>query len=194
MRSVQDLAHRPSFGNGWEGPDYPSLMTEGETILWQGRPVQSIRWEYKSIRFAAIGCAVVFLLGMPNYLNDGRWTDLALITAFWAVVFIVSYHGWAYWTRRRTSYALSAKRAFIATNKFGISDIRSIDLAASGELRLVGEGPGSVYFAKEWVKKLVVLYSSQDERILVKRDVGFIDVANPKEVYDLIQKLRNAPR
>lgn len=164
----------------WEG-----ILGEGEQIEWQGAPVQGLHWELGRRKTqAAIAAAAALLILF--FLTMGRSPELgnmALVFLAWGVIAIVFYHARAVWNRRRTFYTLTNQRAFIATWHFGVQTLRAYPIATMRPLRLVDTRPGHVYFDQDTVRRKDRSTGTWEEHIV---EVGFQELAAPREVHDLL--------
>lgn len=155
---------------------------------WQGAPVRGLQWELTSrtsLAFVFLGAAGVTLYGItqdPRLYSVGE--ALLKFTA-WGFILAVGYHAYSFWNRRRTFYSLTNRRAFIATWHFGVQTLKAYPLPDPTELRLVQTTPGHVMFATDWVLRRSWL-SSEPE--LQQVDVGFRNIADPRQVYELMLK------
>lgn len=167
----------------WEG-----ILEPGEVMEWQGAPVRGLRWELTnrtSLAFVFLGAAGVTLYGLTQDPRLHSVGEALLKFAAWAFILALGYHAYSFWNRRRTFYSLTNRRAFIATWHFGVQTLKAYPLPDPTELRLIQRTPGHVMFAKDWVLR----WSSLDrEQVLQQVDVGFRDIADPRQVYELMLK------
>jgi hypothetical protein len=164
----------------WEG-----ILGEGEEIVWQGAPVQGVYWELgrretlMAIAAAAGGITLVaFTLG-----RSPEMANTVLVFLAWGVIAALVYHAWSFWNRRRTFYTLTNQRAFIATWHFGVQTLRAYPIATMRPLRLEDTRPGHVWFDHDTVQRKDRSTGTWEEHIV---EVGFLNLANPREVNDLL--------
>lgn len=122
-------------------------LTDGERVLWQGAPGQGIRFQAQdlfAIPFAAVWLGIIlsaFLAGSnsPTVADPG----FNFILPFFLLIGLYMLAGrflLDMFSRARTQYALTNRRAIIETGLFRRST-RSISLVAAQEIRL-SEGRG----------------------------------------------------
>ena len=167
----------------WEG-----ILEPGEVMEWQGAPVRGLRWELTnrtSLAFVFLGAAGVTLYGITRDPQLHSVGEALLKFAAWAVILALGYHAYSFWNRRRTFYSLTNRHAFIATWHFGVQTLKAYPLPDPTDLRLIQTTPGHVMFAKDWVLRRSWLDREQE---LQQVDVGFRDIADPRQVYELMLK------
>jgi hypothetical protein len=176
-----------------EAGSWDGILGPDEQIEWQGAPVQGIRWELaRRETLAAVAAAAggitlfAFTLGRSN----NTLGNAALVFLAWGVIAAVVYHAWAFWNRRRTFYTLTNKRAFIATWHFGVQTLRAYPIATMRPLRLVDSQPGHVYFDQDTVRRKDRSTGLEETHIV---EVGFLDLAEPRDVRDLLVRLGAEP-
>jgi hypothetical protein len=172
----------------WEG-----ILGPGEEIVWQGAPVQDLFWQFDRRKtIAGIGAAagaVTLLAFIYRPATDGSGNPILVFLA-WAVIAAVVYHAWSFWDRRRTFYTLTNKRAFIATWHFGVQTLRAYPIASMRPLRLEDTRPGHVWFDHDTVRRKDRSTGRWEEHIV---EVGFLNLANPREVRDALVRLGAEP-
>jgi hypothetical protein len=172
----------------WEG-----ILATGEEIEWQGAPVQGLHWEFsrrKTIGAVIAAAGGITLFAFINRSSTNGSGNPLLVFLAWGVIAAVVYHGWSFWNRRRTFYTLTNKRAFIATWHFGVQTLRAYPIITMRPLRLVDTRPGDVYFDHDTVRRKDPSTGSTETHII---EVGFLNVANPREVYDHLVRLGAEP-
>ena len=165
----------------WDG-----ILEPDEVMQWQGAPVQSLHWELRtreSVGFVLLGASGIVLLGASRQPEGLTYTKFGLIWLGWVVILTIGYHAYSFWNRRRTFYSVTNKRAFIGTWHFGIYSLKAYQIAETSVLRLVDANPGSVYIARERVSEWDRYTNQYVERDV---DVGFINIRDPRKVYDLL--------
>jgi hypothetical protein len=181
-------AEVPITASNEEG-NWDGILEPDEDMQWQAAPVQSLHWELRlreSVRFVLLGASGIVLLGAIRQPESLAYTKLGLIWLAWVVILTVAYHAYSFWNRRRTFYSVTNKRAFIGTWHFEIYNLKAYKIAETSVLRLVDTNPGSVYIARERVKKWARYMNEYVERDV---DVGFINIRDPRKVYDLLIQL-----
>jgi hypothetical protein len=162
-----------------EAGSWDGILGEGEQIEWQGAPVQGLYWELnRRETLAAVAATAGGITLLPFTL--GRSSDLTnviLVFLAWGVIAAVAYHARSLWNRRRTFYTLTNKRAFIATRHYGVQTLRAYPIATMGPLRLEDTRPGHVWFDHDTVMR--------KDRMEIE-EVGFLHLADPREVHDLL--------
>lgn len=167
----------------WEG-----ILAPDEEILWQGAPLQSLRWEIRTpqaafdlLAFAAfITAPVLLFLGDPSVFLG------ALIFLGSSTVLVIAKHALALSDRRRTFYSVTSKRAFIATRYHRSKQLMAYPLDETSVLRLVDTEPGDVFFARE-------IHKSKNEDTgaleISYKFIGFETITQPRKVFDLMVSL-----
>ncbi len=172
----------------WEG-----ILATGEAVEWQGAPVQGLHWELgrRETLGAIVAAAGAITLVAVTYgpSSDGSGNPLLVFLA-WGVIAAVVYHAWSFWNRRRTFYTLTNKRAFIATRHFGVQTLRAYPIVTMRPLRLVETRPGHIYFNHDSVRRKDRSSGVTETRII---EVGFLNLANPREVHDILVRLGAEP-
>ncbi|MBL9047938.1 MAG: hypothetical protein JNK34_11625 [Tabrizicola sp.] len=167
----------------WEG-----ILAPGEEIVWQGAPVQALFWQFDRTKtiaaLAAAAGALTFLAFTYRPAADGSGNPILVFLA-WGVIAAVVYHARSFWDRRRTFYTLTNKRAFIATWHFGVQTLRAYPIATMRPLRLVDTSPGHVYFDHDTVQRRDGSGGWKEEIA----EVGFLHLAEPREVHDRLLRL-----
>lgn len=162
-----------------EAGSWDGILGGEEQIEWQGAPVQGLYWELsRRETLAAVAATAGGITLLPFTL--GRSPDMAnviLVFLAWGVIAAVAYHARSLWNRRRTFYTLTNKRAFIATWHYGVQTLRAYPIATMRPLRLEDTRPGHVWFDHDTVMR--------KDRMEIE-EVGFLHLADPREVHDLL--------
>lgn len=151
-------------------PAWGAVLAEGETPLWQGRPMPDARVSVFSnlpvLFFVAVMAVVVLQSG------GGLWPFIALgFVFFWM-------------TRRKRGARVASDRLYLLTNRAaylardrngGLTEVVSYPITPG--LRL-GLGPRSVSFA-----------TRRDARGELEAE-GFLDIDDARQVHDLIRDLQ----
>jgi hypothetical protein len=165
----------------WDG-----ILGEGEHIEWQGAPVQGLYWQLgrrETLGAVAATAGGITLFAFTLGTSNSTLGNTALVFLAWGVIAAVVYHARSFWDRRRTFYTLTNKRAFIATWHFGVQTLRAYPIATMRPLRLVDTRPGQVYFDHDTVRRKDRSTGTWEEHIV---EVGFLNLADPREVHDLL--------
>ncbi|WP_424938962.1 hypothetical protein [Aliiroseovarius sp. S253] len=161
---------------GWG--DY---LDEGEEILWQGRPDQSVAL---ALDFPVVWslAGAFFLCVLAVSISQGILNATVLSTlVFLAFVVLVCLLTDTY-RRRSTWYTLTSRRAFVATDYPMVGkSITSYRITPEMVVEFQPRAPASIFFAEEW-------RDYGRERELVK--VGFRRLADGQKVYRLIQDIQ----
>jgi len=167
---------------GWDG-----LLDEGETILWQGRPVAGLSFSNINVMETLMG---LFFMGFSlfwirtaanvtsNFGSSGVEGLLPVVFPLFGVpFFLIGFYNaighilWDAFLRSRTHYTLTSKRAFIATDhprRGKLLEDYSIDEHTDVTLK-VGP-PDSVLFRG--------------------RKIGFIRIEDGRAVHKLIRHIQ----
>jgi hypothetical protein len=175
-----------TFSDANEDGSWDGILQPGETMEWQGAPVQSLRWELntpQALSFVVFGASGVAFFGMIYSKRSESIGNVMLVWLAWLAILTVVYHAWSFWNRRRTFYSLTNKRAFIATRHFGVLRLKAFQIAETSVLRLVDTDPGHVFIAREWVT-VRNRTTGYNERKQV--DVGFMNIREPKKIFEML--------
>lgn len=161
---------------GWS--DY---LDEGEEILWQGRPDQSVALALDfPVVWSLVGAFFLCVLAVAISQGNLSATVLSMLT-FLALVVLVCLLTDTF-RRRSTWYTLTSRRAFIATNYPIVGKrIASYRITPEMVVEFQPRAPASIFFAEEW-------RDYGRERELVK--VGFRRLVDGHKVYRLIQDIQ----
>ena len=143
--------------SGWEG-----LLDEGETILWQGRPVAGLSFHGSDVMSMAMGVFFmgfsIFWMGMAANITSGfngfGGGFPKLFPLFGIPFFLIGFYNaighvfWKAYLRSKTHYTLSSKRAFIATDHPSSGRLlRDYPIDAQTDIILKVGPPDSIWFA-----------------------------------------------
>ncbi|MGH1577760.1 hypothetical protein [Planktotalea sp.] len=146
-----------SAPTGWDG-----LLDEGESILWQGRPVAGLSFHNTDVMSAGMGVFFmgfsIFWMGMAANITGGfngfGGVFPKLFPLFGIPFFLIGFYnaiGHAFWQaylRSKTHYTLTSKRAFIATDHPTQGKLlRDYAIDANTDIILKVGPPDSVFFA-----------------------------------------------
>jgi hypothetical protein len=173
-----------------EAGSWDGILDPDEQIEWQGAPVQGLYWQLgrrKTLWAIAAAVGALTLLAFTyRPSTDGSGNPILVFLA-WGVIAAVVYHAWSFWDRRRTFYTLTNKRAFIATWHFGVQTLRAYPIATMRPLRLVDTRPGDVWFDLDTAQRKDRSTGRWEDHIV---EVGFLTLADPREVHDALVRLR----
>ena len=138
-------------------PDWRPFLATGEKIVWEGRPVPGFKVSKTSLLKSGFG--VFFLLfsifwvasaaGMGSGRGGSGFFPLFGLPFVAVGAYLTFGHFyWEKWKRSHTTYALSDRRAFIATDLFGKS-LDSYPIEPDTVLTFEPGFPPTVYFAEK---------------------------------------------
>jgi len=168
--------------------DWESQLTQGEQVLWTGRPDQTRKMRLPQIASLLFGVPAL-MAGL--YMLIGNGGDFFLLSI---AVLPLGFGAFALFAgfvqeprkRRATRYVLTNKRGFIIIEgpDGGSHDWR--DIAADSYLRLddAGDGLGSVWFHKELVNR------SGDAGDSRTHYFGFQNIPGAAKVHAMIQGIQ----
>ncbi|MDJ0826402.1 MAG: hypothetical protein QNJ16_12930 [Rhodobacter sp.] len=166
--------------------DWSGVLRDGETVLWQGRPAPTLRFRIKSpvqafqaVFFAGFGVAWI---AMTRPVPVPVW-PFGLIFLGLGLYQAVGVQVWDAYLRRHTRYALTDRRAVIATRP-PWGDRRLSDYAIAGDtvLDFDGADPGTIWFAHRTRN----FGRSGEERL----SVGFELIPEARKVYGLMRDVQ----
>jgi hypothetical protein len=167
---------------GWQG-----ILDPGERILWQGQPDSSVRLADLNPKQSLIGLAILAFALFWTISAIAAAADQGFVTLFFAgfglfFIWIGFQRAGGYllidgYTRSRTWYTLTDRRAFVGTEVFGKRKLRSFPIGPETVLTIDDEIPGSIWFAKAYGKT-------------GRHDVGFRRIDGARQVYDLMRKVQ----
>ncbi len=170
-------------------------LDEGEKLLWTGQPEPGLRFRGANVVKSVFG---LFFLGFSVFwvvmamtitgAGAGAFGTMGLVFPLFGLPFVavglylvVGHFFWEAYVRKHTRYALTGKRAFIATAVFG-RKLKSYPVTKSMPLEFEPGPPDTIWFAEEDRR------GSKGRRYTVKR--GFEMIADGDEVYRLIRRIR----
>lgn len=171
----------PTTGESWDG-----ILMPGETILWQGRPDDTLQFGVKQIGAALFGCAFAGFAAVWMALAataGGYFWTFGLIHFSVGVAMIFGAFLYAPWRRRHTWYTLTNRRAFIATDMpLAGRKLKSWPIDSDSPLSLTPGDPATVTFAQEFRQ-------SKNGTSVVP--IGFERIPDGGDVYRLITDIRD---
>ncbi|MCA0204416.1 MAG: aspartate carbamoyltransferase catalytic subunit [Proteobacteria bacterium] len=190
-----------SIPQGWEG-----ILEEGETILWQGRPVTGVRLR------DFLGLPLVFGLfftgfslvwiAMARLMTQGE--DFSVFPLFGLPFLLVGLYvafGLPFgkdYLRKRSWYTLSDRKAYVATELFGKRRLKAVPYAEMNILELEDGTPGSVTFKREITVSQYTRRNRSGGRSrrsqTTTTNIGFERIEDARTVYRMIAARRDPVR
>ena len=170
-------------------PEWRGLLRPGERILWQGAPGNDTAYyqprnaiQVMGAMFSMFFFAMMILIAALNPIEN-KTTTLAWLV-FGLGTFILAVFGreaFASYKIRHSFYTLTTKRAFVGWTLFGRRLLDSYCLYGHSKIEYQPGNPGSVYFAEK-------IHKTEDSSWTEK--IGFLNIPDAKEVYELLLKAR----
>lgn len=170
------------------GDDWKGLLAPREQVLWKGRPSAGLRFGTETV---ATGIFAVILMLIAGGLGMMLEPDMpgAFAMLFWpalavGVLIVLAYPFYESALRRRQSYVLTDKRAFLLGRHPGVQlpgDTEGFPIPPADRIKLIGN---NVYFARRPLRS-----SKAPKR--VSRDIGFLRISEAARVHDMMR--RHAP-
>lgn len=156
---LEELEARIAKADAEPHPAWRPFLSSGEKVLWEGRPVPGFKFSKYAIGKSAVGAIfflfAIFWMVMAFGITSGgptpSWGFFPLFGLPFALVGAYLTFGhffWDKWKRDKSNYALSDRRAFIATDLFGKS-LKSYPIDRDTVLTFEPGSPPSVYFAEK---------------------------------------------
>jgi hypothetical protein len=167
---------------GWEG-----LLDPGERIIWRGRPSPRFRFSLLTVFFivwAAIFGGVPLSLVLSGADDGGG--PLLLLFVLVAATMLGGHLAWPRLRSRSMFYTLTDRRAFIATDFFGIRSLKSYPITADTPLELRDGRGGGVIFERRRTR-------SRKGGTMVQ-EIGFLGLDDPREPFRLMRQIQAADR
>ncbi len=173
---------------GWE-----PYLDRGEKILWEGAPVGGIRFRASDIFTSLFGLVfggfAIFWITMASVITSkgnapGPFSFFPLFgLPFLAVGAYLAFGRffWKAYKRSKTRYALTDKRAIVATSAFG-RKLKSYPITAGTRLDYEPGDPATIWFAEEERR------GSKGRRYTVKH--GFEYILDGDDVYRLMRQIQ----
>jgi hypothetical protein len=171
------------------GPnEWSHILEPGEAILWQGRPSSRVRLEFQN-GFEPV-VALLFMGFGSSWLwwpeKDGLVTRAMGLGLFLIGVFsLAGIHFWRVYVRARTSYALTDRRALIATATFLRRSVKGYPIGPESVIEVRGGATGSVFFATE--------VTDDPEGGVNRTRIGFEMIEECRAVLSRIRELQRKP-
>ncbi|KPQ14864.1 MAG: hypothetical protein HLUCCA09_03180 [Rhodobacteraceae bacterium HLUCCA09] len=163
---------------GWEG-----LLDPGERIIWRGQPSPRFRFSLLTVFFivwAAIFGGVPLSLVLSG-ADDGGGAFLLLFVLVAAAV-LGGHLAWPRLRSRAMFYTLTDRRAFIATDFFGIRSLKSYPITEATPLELRDGRGGGVIFERRQTR-------SRKGGTMVQ-EIGFLGLDDPREPFLLMRRIQ----
>lgn len=176
-------------------------LAAGERIVWVGQPIPG-RFARKSIGIVLFGIpwtafAIFWMVGagmgtwsVPAKGEDGGFFQIFRLFPLFGLPFVLIGIGMLsspYWMRRkayRTAYVITDRRALVFdAGSWRGTTIRSFEPDRLNDLRRVqnNDGSGDIIFERQW--------RSNSDGGKQSTDIGFLAIANVKNVEDSIRAL-----
>jgi multisubunit Na+/H+ antiporter MnhC subunit len=155
-----------------ENAEWRGILDENESILWQGKPSDKLRLEFRS---PLEPLSLVFFIGFSVL-----WMGELFFFFFCAFGFFGVYF-WQAYVRTKTHLTLTDNRAIIATAVMGKRTLKSYPITRTTELEFVDGPLGSIFFAKETI---------EDLESTIVYPIGFESIENAREVFALFRKVQ----
>lgn len=185
----------PPRGEGWE-----AYFDAGEHLVWQGQPNKGLRFRVETLMQSLFGvfflAFAIFWMAMASGMSSGMPREFGPVSLFplFGIPFVlvgfymvIGNYFWKAYLRGRTRYALSNKRAFIATRGLR-KDLKSWPIDAQTELVYEPGDESTIFFASS--TKRVYSKNSGSRTKTIRH--GFEYINKGEEVYrkmrDLIAK------
>jgi len=184
-------------------------LTPGESLLWSGQPQRSVIFhasDWVAIPFSFLwgGFAIFWEWGVTGHFGNSNSSHQAPgFFALWGVPFIVigQYMIWGRffyiaWKKSRTYYALTNKRVLVlcagSTRKVIDGYLQNL---SSVSLTTRSDGIGTLEFSPDFATVSSPTFNNR-RRGGIPMDINlsrlaFIDIADARNVYQLIQSQRN---
>jgi len=169
--------------SGWDGILFP-----GERVLWQGQPDPRPDWSALKPGQTVMGLGVAAFAAFWMSLAVGTGGVAGVALSLFGLPFLilgVNMAGgpilWRAWTRRRTWYTLTDRRAFIATDILGRRTLDAYPIDGSAKIEL--EDGRHIWFATD------VVTTKRGPR---RRRIGFAHLREAGHVHALMRQVQSA--
>ena len=168
-------------------------LDEGERLVWEGQPATGLRFRPSDLLQSGFGliffCFSVFWVSMAaSSGGDGDGGVFRLIFPLFGLPFVAvgayllfGRFFWSAHVRRKTRYALTNKRAIVATSALGRS-LKSWPITAETRLEFEPGDQATIWFHEEERR------GSKGRRYTVKK--GFEYVSGGDELYRLMRSVQ----
>lgn len=131
---------------GWE-----DILDDDETILWQGRPDDSFRFDFTRPHLLAMGIVLIgfSIFWMQMAARSGGYFWISGLLIFGIGFFnAIGIHFWKTYVRRNTYYTLTSQNAHIATTLFGRKSLKSYPIENGTDLEFFDGPTQTIVFAR----------------------------------------------
>ncbi|MEM9009684.1 MAG: hypothetical protein AAGE18_00535 [Pseudomonadota bacterium] len=177
------------------GDAWAPHLEDGETILWEGRPDGRIRIRRGNLPTVLLGLWFIVFgiawLGLTTAdlgnapAGPSLFSLVGIAIVLIGLYFAVGQHVWEAYRRRRTVYALSTQRAFIAVNALG-RRLSFYPIKPDTEIHGVFGPPDAIHFTTEPRARLHPLRGLER----MENPTGFEDIPEGRAVYALLRKVQ----
>ncbi len=196
-------AYSDTSFEGWD-----QYLSEGEKVVWQGRPHWQLIFANRSGVEKIIGAVMMALsaLGvLAIYLTHSSGTFVPVLIFLVGAGIALGIHPKGAMLRGTTTYSLTNRRALIASNLFGQRKLNGYYINPNVTLDFIDGTSPSIYFAIEekTVKRRDTNAERQrDERsnsgnqgpiyrdVVIKRRIGFEYIDDGRRVYEMMQSMQ----
>ena len=164
---------------------WQNVLDQGEVVRWQGRPDARVIWNWShyvtlAIGLALSGFALIWMISTAQ--SDGWFWMFGLIFFSFGISIMIGPPYWRPYLRSKSWYALTNKRALIATDMpIQGRKIQSYPINLQTPLELDKKYGSSVYFATKM---------ERNTRGSYKIKIGFELLDDAPQVYDLIHTIQ----
>jgi len=173
------------IGEGRDLSGWDPYLDADEKVLWTGRPSTRFKARPLQLVFSAFG---VFFLGF-SLLWMVIASQASLLFAAFGVPFVLvgfmlafGHYFWDRYSRSKTAYALSNKRAFIATSTWG-RKLKTYPIDKDTVIEFEPGEEASLFFARE---------SFRTEDGPSSRRIGFQWISDGETVYRKLREIQNS--
>lgn len=198
---ASETAGTPPAGAAGGDETWAHYLDADETLLWQGAPSGEVRYARKDLGVSLIGClflAVAIFWAVAAVIATAG-TPMVFLAPLFALpfmavgVFLIGGRFYYYaWVRRHTRYALTERRAIIATSARGRS-LKSYPINADTEIDYQPGPEVTIWFAEERRRGS---YRTRRDRSIHNRTYqytvkyGFEYISDGDEVYRLMRQIQ----
>ncbi|MEX0970487.1 MAG: aspartate carbamoyltransferase catalytic subunit [Paracoccaceae bacterium] len=178
-----DEADAAKGSQGWDG-----ILDRDERILWQGRPDTKIiigPGNIALLLFGSVfaGFALVWMV-LAASAGGGFWAFGLIHFSVGLGIMFAAVFG-SRFKRARTWYALSSRRAFIATDMPVVGrKLKSYPITPDSVLQTDGNHPATLHFAAETRRR------SSKSGGTYQAPVGFVRIDDGEEVFKLLRRVQ----
>ncbi len=160
---------------------WQDILDQGEVIRWQGHPDPTVIWNWFHYATLVLGLVLsgFALIWMTIAAQEGGWLWMfGLIFLVFGISIMIGPPYWRPYLRSKSWYALTNKRALIATDMPILGrKLKSYPITPETPLELDKKYGSSVYFATK---------TERNSRGSYKVKIGFELLDDAPQVYDLM--------